>query len=461
MDLSTLAITLGACLVTGALVGFYFAISRRLLVERLREMAASLGAAEVALVDERERHASARAEAQDIREENARLLERLSQQELRLQEQLEVYRNAEVHITEAFKALASDALKSNSEQFSRQFSETARALLEQLGGSSRGQIESGYKLLDTLGKAIAEKISEVDRSVKEIEKGRISADAEIKKQLESLTHHSERVGTEAARLHNVLTNNRVQGEWGQIQLRTIVERAGMIEHCDFYEQVSDSGEHGRSRPDMIVMLPNQLQVIIDAKAPTKAFSEALKEPDAKLQKAKLKEVADAIKRHIRDIQERAYPTHFSPSLEYTLIFLPNESVLFGALGADPELLCYAEERKVILTTPLSLLAFLRTVACGWTQVRIQENAHEIQALGHKLYERMQRFLSSFEKVGKGLEGAVKSYNSAVGTSRRVVGTLREFKSLGAGDETEIVEVDELEDLPRSADREWSDSASKE
>jgi DNA recombination protein RmuC len=417
-------------------------------IERVGRLEYEVAQADEMIARQRDCISDLQRDLQTAREEGVRLRERLSQQEIRISEQVAVYRHAEDELMKAFKALAAEALKSNTEQFSQHFSDTARALLEQLSGSSRMQVEHGHKLLQSIGSAIAEKISEVDKSVKEIEKVRISTDAELKKQLEVITFQSERVGVEAARLHTALTNNQVQGEWGQIQLRNLVERAGMLEHCDFDEQVSEATENGRIRPDLVVNLPNQLRVIIDAKAPTKGFSEALRESDAKVRGERLKEVADTLKRHVRDMASRDYPRQFAPALEYTVLFLPNESVFYGALSVDPEILAFAEERKVIITTPLSLLAFLRTVALGWTQVRVQENAQEIQQLGKELYRRIQRFMSSFSKVGRGLDNAVRSFNDAVGTSRTVAVSLRRFQELGAGDGSEIVELEELAEATR-------------
>jgi DNA recombination protein RmuC len=452
MNLTVLAWALGSSVVTALVCSVLNLVKRKDAQALTRRLEQELYAADETIETQRGVIAETQRDLQVAREEGVRLHERLLQQEQRINDQMAVYRNAEQQLAGAFKALASDALRSNTEHFSQQFSETARALLEQLGGSSKLQVEQGQRLLQSIGSAINEKISAVDSSVKELEKARISVDAELRKQLEVITANSERVGAEAARLHNALTNNRVQGEWGQIQLRNLVERAGMLEYCDFDEQVSESTESGRLRPDLVVNLPNSFRVIIDAKAPTKGFSEALREPDAKLQKQKLKEVADAIKRHVRDMASRDYPRQFAPALEYTVVFLPNESVFYGALTADPELVSFAEERKVIITTPLSLLAFLRTVALGWTQVRVQENAREIQQLGKELYRRMQRFMGGFAKVGKGLDNAVRSFNDAVGTSRTVAVSLRRFQELGAGDGTEIVEVDELMEATRIVDR---------
>jgi DNA recombination protein RmuC len=448
MNVTTLVWSLAASIVSALSVTALY--NRRLmgLRERNRILELDITEADHTIDEQREIAAARQRELQCAREEVVRLTERLAQQEVRFQEQLAVYRESEAQAGSAFKVLASDVLKSNSEQFSRQFNETARALLEQLGGSSRMQVEAGNNLLQSIGSTIAEKITEVERSVKELEKLRIATDAQVKKQLEVVSAQSERVGVEAARLHGALTNARIQGEWGQIQLRNLVERAGMLEYCDFVEQVSVEGEHGRVRPDLIVRLPNSMQVIIDAKAPTKGYAEALREGDAKERSLRLREISDAIKRHIPDMASKNYPAQFAPALEYTVVFLPNESVLFSALTSEPELLSYAEERKVILTTPLSLLAFLRTVALGWTQVRLHDNAREIQQLGRELHKRLNRFVSNFARVGKGLDTAVRSFNDAVGSSRMVNSTLRRFEELGVGDGSDIQSVEEVTEETR-------------
>lgn len=367
--------------------------------------------------------------------QQACLTERLAQQELRYQEQLAIFQDAEDKLSDSFKALSAEALKTNSEQFTRQFGDTARALLEQLGGSSKAQVDTGHKLLETIGRSIADKIIEVDRSVKEIHKNRISTDAQLQKQLESISSTSERVGSETAKLHNILTNSRVQGVWGQNELRSVVENAGMLEHSDFFEQETVSGLDGQYRPDLRVRLPNGFNVIIDAKAPMQAYYDAATATDAQLRKSKLKEHAAAVKAHIREMARRNYPAiaAFAPALEYTVIFLPSESLFFGALEGGDDLLRFAEQHKVVITTPLSLMAFLRAVACGWTQVAVQENAQEIQRLGQELHKRIGRFMAGFARVGRGLDTVVKSYNDTVGMRRNLDSSLNRFQELGAGD----------------------------
>jgi len=378
------------------------------------------------------------------REEISRQRERLSHYEERIQEQVTQFRSFEEKLTSTFKVLSSEALRSNAEQFSAQFNATARALLEQVNGQSKQQTDSGQQLLSTIGRSISEKLSEVDRSVKEIEKLRISGDADLKKQIEHLSHLNQFVGAEASKLSNALTNSRVQGVWGELQLRNVVEAAGMTPYCDFFTQDSGVTSDGDSvRPDMRVRLPNNYNVLIDAKTPTKAFVEALNAPDERARKAKLRELTTSLRGHIRTMYKRNYPAHFAPALEYTLVFLPSESIFVAAVEEDRELLSFAEEHNVILTTPLSLIAFLRAVACGWTNVRVQTNAQEIQRLGSELFERMNRFYERFAALGKGIDTVVRTYNDTAATGRTLHATRRKFAELGSGDPTLITPPEDV------------------
>jgi DNA recombination protein RmuC len=343
-----------------------------------------------------------------------------------------------------FKNLSTEALKSTTEQFSLQFNSTAKALLEQMQGTNKSQIESGHKLLDTLGRSISEKLVEVDRTVKDLEKLRIAGDTEIKKQIEQLVSVNQVIGSETSKLSSALSNSRVQGIWGERQLRNVVEAAGMVEYCDFSVQSAGTSADGASgRADMLVRLPNGLRVAIDAKTPTKAFLEAIEAPNGTARATKMKELATSLRGHIRTMAKRDYPKLFAPALEYTLVFLPSESLFLAAVEEDPELLSFAESQKVVLTTPLSLIAFLRAVSCGWTQVRVQQNASEIQRLGKELFERQQRFMERFGAVGRGLESAVRSYNDAVGTSRQLNATRRKFAELGTGASEQVEDTEEV------------------
>lgn len=369
-----------------------------------------------------------------LREETSRQRERLTHYEARIREQMQHFSSLEEKLTTTFKALSSESLKATTDQFSAHFNATARALLEQVNGQAKVQVDSGHKLLDSIGRSIWDKLGEVDKSVKEIEKLRISGDAELRKQIDHLSRLNEFVGSEASKLSQALTNSRVQGVWGELQLRNVVEAAGMTPYCDFFTQESSATESGDSiRPDMRVRLPNNLNVLIDAKSPTKAFIEAISATEPAQRRAKMRELTTSLRSHVRAMAKRNYPAHFAPALEYTLIFLPSESLFVAAIEEDGDLLAFAEQNRIILTTPLSLIAFLRAVACGWTNVKVQNNAEEIQRLGKELFERMNRFFDRFSALGKGLEGVVKTYNDTAATGRTLTTTRRRFAELGTGD----------------------------
>ena len=388
-----------------------------------------------------------------LREETSRQRERLTHYEARIREQTQHFSSLEEKLTTTFKALSSESLKATTDQFSAHFNNTARALLEQVNGQAKAQVDSGHKLLDSIGRSIWDKLGEVDKSVKEIEKLRISGDAELRQQIDHLSRLNEFVGGEASKLSQALTNSRVQGVWGELQLRNVVEAAGMAPYCDFFTQEHAKTEGASSvRPDMRVRLPNNLNVLIDAKSPTKAFIEAIGAGDSTQRRAKMRELTSSLRGHIRTMAKRNYPAHFPPALEYTLVFLPSESLFVAAVEEDAELLAFAEGHKVILATPLSLIAFLRAVACGWTNVKVQSNAEEIQRLGKELFERMNRFYDRFSDLGKGIEAVVHSYNDTAATGRTLTSTRKKFAELGTGDAARISPPDEIVTDVRVVDR---------
>lgn len=384
------------------------------------------------------------AELNSARSEVSRLVERVRHFEDKVAEQLAQYNAMEQKLTDQFKVISADALKRNTEQFTSQFSVTAQALLEQLQGKSQSHIDGGHKLLDNLGRTIAEKLTEVDRTVKTLTTLRAEGEAELKTQLSQLLSINQVISGETSKLSNALSNSRVQGVWGEQQLQNVVEAAGMTRYCDYGVQCSAFNIDGSSiRADMVVRLPNGFRVVIDAKTPTKAFSEAMSAPTATDRTAKLTELTQSLRNHIKTMAKRNYPSFFAPALEYTIVFLPSDSVFLAAIENDPEILRYAEDNKVVLTTPLSLVAFLRAVACGWTKVQVQENASEIQELGRELFDRLTIFMDHFSDIGGNLEKAVKMYNKAVGTSRNLNATRRKFAELGAGDSSLVEPSEEL------------------
>ena len=358
------------------------------------------------------------------RGDRIRAEERLAQESMRRTEQVELLDKAQQTLKDVFNSLSHEALKANSQQFLQ----NAKQFMEQSQASAKTHYDQYGQWLDQIGKGIAERIVEVNKSVQEMDKTSVS----IKQHLEHSNQLTDRVGREARYLADALKNSRIQGKWGEQQLRNVVEAAGMLEYCDFVEQDSLTHDEGRARPDMVVKLPNGHKVIVDAKAPLKSYLEAIEASDPAAEQRLLAQHVESLKLHIKTTAARNYPTHFAGALEYTLIFLPGDCFYHAAASFDPELARFAQEQKVIVTTPASLVAFLRVVSYGWTELKIQQNAQEISNLGKQMHKYLLTFLSHFNEVGKKLGDTVKHYNKAVGSYQgRLRKNAERFEELGA------------------------------
>lgn len=389
----------------------------------------------------------------DTRAEAAALQEEARQKEIRLGEHLTSLSAMREEMATRFKALSQEALERSGSEILVQLSERAKSLIERARDDAKSQSESGQRALGQIGDAILKQLTEVDRSVHELNRTRSASDAEIREQLSGLARSSSEVRAEAHKLRGVLTNSRVRGSWGQAQLQNVVETAGMIQHCDFFLEESAEADGVRQRPDMRVRLPNGLNVLVDAKVPMAAYGAAAECDELKERKALLRQHALALRAHIREMGRRSYPSHpeFRPALPYTVIFLPNESLFFAALESDPEILAFAESQDVILTTPLSLIAFLKAAAAGWVQVKVNKNAEAIRDVAQALYDRIERIFGGLQEVGEGLSSAVEAFNATVGRQRGIQSSLKRLNELGIGAEADTPAVVAIEsDLRRVA-----------
>ncbi|HEX2824749.1 MAG TPA: DNA recombination protein RmuC [Burkholderiales bacterium] len=382
----------------------------------------------------------------------AELTTRIEESARASEEKLALVKQAETALLDAFKALSSDALKSNNQSFL----ELARTTLEKFQDGAKSDLEARQKAVGELVRPLRESLEKVDGKLGDIEKARVSAYSALNEQLRGLVEtHLPMLRSETANLVKALRQPTVRGRWGEIQLKRVVEMAGMIDHCDFYEQETRTTEDGRLRPDLIVRLPGGKQIIVDAKAAVTAYLEAIEAPDEETQRTKLVDHARQVRTHMTQLGRKGYWEQFDPAPEFVVLFLPGEMFFSAALQNDPGLIEFGVNEKVIPATPTTLIALLRAVAYGWRQEAIAKNAHEVAALGRQLYERIAKLAEHWGTVGDRLGKAVDAYNSATGTlETRVLVSARRFRDLhAAAQDSEIEALDVLPQTPRTVQAE--------
>ena len=371
---------------------------------------------------------------------------RLKDQDALQRERDSAFEAATSRLATAFSELASQSLKSNSENFLRLAEQNLSAHQEK----AKRELSERERAVENLVKPIRDAISQSQQQIAELERARSEAYGGIRSQLEMMQQDQKFLAQETQNLVNALRRPQVRGRWGEITLRRLVELAGMVEHCDFQEQVHGVGDDKIIRPDMIVRMPDRRELVVDVKTPLDAYLEAIEARDDVQHKLGMERHARNVKDHIRKLASKSYWEQFSSSPDFVILFIPGDQFLSAALDEDPELIESALSQRIILATPSSFVALLKAVAYGWRQLALAENAEEIRRLAEDLYGRLSVFVGHLNKVGRQLSSSVDSYNRAVGSlERKVLPGARKFTELGIHPKKELEAVEPLESLPRT------------
>ncbi|MDH4231954.1 MAG: DNA recombination protein RmuC [Nitrospirota bacterium] len=387
-----------------------------------------------------------RSQLDDEKQTKVEALTKLDEARRGFDEQKALIETMKKEMTDTFNALSSAALKSSSEDFLRLASES----LGRVVTDTKGRLGEHQAAMDGMIKPLYETLKRYEEQIKTMEEGRHKAYGSLEEQLRTLASTQESLQKETSNLVSALRKPQVRGRWGEMQLRRVAELSGMSMHCDFTEQQSVDTEKGRVRPDMIVHLPLDREIVVDSKVSLEAYLDMVNAATEDEKRARMEKHAQQIRTHMNKLSSKDYWSQFKSSPEFVVLFIPGESFLSAAVEVDNSLIEDGIQKKVIIATPTTFIALLRAIAYGWRQEQITKNAQEISDLGRQLYERMVTLVQHFESVGKSLEKAIGSYNRAVGSlESRVLPSVRKFRELGVTGAEEMPVLEKVDQVPRN------------
>ena len=417
------------------------------LTERLSLMEKELAAGKADL----ERLQQARTELVAAK---ARLESDLASERKSSEEKIILVTRASEDLRNAFKALASEALSANTSSFLQ----TAEETLKRFQIQAEGDLESRQKAVADMVAPVRDSLNKVDAQIQQLEVERGKAYSAMHTQVQSLITTQKELQSETGNLVRALRTPNVRGRWGEIQLRRVVEIAGMLSYCDFTEQESVTTETGRLRPDLVVKLPGGKHVVVDAKTPLQAFLDAFETDNEDARRACLANHARQVRDHMNTLSGKKYWEQFEATPEFVVMFLPGETFFSAALEQDSSLIEHGVLNRVIPASPTTLIALLKAVNYGWNQEKLARNAQQISALGKELHDRLRLLAGHITQVGTGLDRAVESYNKAVGSlESRVLVSARKFAELGASVADDIPELEPIETTARALSFDWDEA----
>ncbi len=378
------------------------------------------------------------------REETIKSLKRiLEEKDKNFEEQKNLLTDVQQKFTDTFKAISSDALRNNNQTFL----ESAKKTLEIVVTDAKGDLGKRQSAIEEIIKPLKDSLNKYEIQLRDLEKTRADAYGGLNEKLERLENINQLLQKETITLSTALRTPQAKaGNWGEITLRKLVEITGMSKYCDFVEQLSVETEDGRLRPDLIVKLPGNKIIIVDAKTPRSSYMEAIETSDDSIRKNALERHASVVRKHMISLSSKAYWSQFPSTPDWVVMFLPGEFLFSAAVEYDRTLIEDAIKNKVMISTPTNLAALLMTIAYTWRQQDLEENAKNIAESGKELFERMRKFVEHFGNIKNGLDKAVESYNSAVGSlEKRIIPCVRKLKELGAASpEDDIQDIEPIE-----------------